>query len=174
MNAHSLVRRARQAAFRLPRHVTVPVASRSLVSSRVRADSSATAVVQTPLESTPAAVQTPAESTSSVQAAVAPAASEQQQQQQVVYKTVKQLRMRSAAAYLPHPEKESYGGEDAHFVSNISGGAIGVADGVGGWAESGVNPAEYSRTLMRVACAYIEATTRARWPAAASTAHARA
>jgi protein phosphatase PTC7 len=34
--------------------------------------------------------------------------------------------------------------------------------GVGGWAESGVNPAEYSRTLMRVACAYIEgADTRA-------------
>lgn len=28
--------------------------------------------------------------------------------------------------------------------------------GVGGWAESGINPAEYSRTLMRVACAYIE------------------
>lgn len=28
--------------------------------------------------------------------------------------------------------------------------------GVGGWAESGVNPAEYSRMLMRVACAYIE------------------
>jgi hypothetical protein len=46
-----------------------------------------------------------------------------------VYKTVKQLRLRSAAAYLPHPEKESYGGEDAHFVSNVSGGAIGVADG---------------------------------------------
>lgn len=46
-----------------------------------------------------------------------------------VYRTIKQLRLRSAAAYLPHPEKESYGGEDAHFVSNISGGAIGVADG---------------------------------------------
>lgn len=46
-----------------------------------------------------------------------------------VYKTVKQLRLRSAAAYLPHPDKESYGGEDAHFVSNVSGGAIGVADG---------------------------------------------
>jgi len=30
------------------------------------------------------------------------------------------------------------------------------AAGVGGWAESGVNPAEYSRMLMRVACAYIE------------------
>jgi hypothetical protein len=46
-----------------------------------------------------------------------------------VYKTIKQLRLRSAAAYLPHPDKESYGGEDAHFVSNVSGGAIGVADG---------------------------------------------
>jgi protein phosphatase PTC7 len=65
-------------------------------------------------------VQTPA-------AAAAPAVT--QQQQHVVYKTVQQLRMRSAAAYLPHPDKESYGGEDAHFVSNISGGAIGVADG---------------------------------------------
>jgi hypothetical protein len=57
-------------------------------------------------------------STSSAPAAPAP-----------VYKTVKQLRLRSTAAYLPHPEKESYGGEDAHFVSNVSGGAIGVADG---------------------------------------------
>lgn len=28
--------------------------------------------------------------------------------------------------------------------------------GVGGWAESGINPAEYSRTFMRVACAYVE------------------
>lgn len=57
-------------------------------------------------------------STSSAPAAPAP-----------VYKTVKQLRLRSTAAYLPHPDKESYGGEDAHFVSNVSGGAIGVADG---------------------------------------------
>lgn len=31
-----------------------------------------------------------------------------------------------------------------------------VRAGVGGWAESGVNPADYSRMLMRVACAYIE------------------
>lgn len=87
----------------------------------------ATAVVLKPLEEASAVVQTTAEAGSGVQAAAAPAAVEPQQQ--VVYKTVKQLRMRSAAAYLPHPEKESYGGEDAHFVSNISGGAIGVADG---------------------------------------------
>jgi serine/threonine protein phosphatase PrpC len=34
-----------------------------------------------------------------------------------------------------------YGGEDAYFVSSVGGGALGVADGVGGWADSGVNPA---------------------------------
>ena len=34
-----------------------------------------------------------------------------------------------------------YGGEDAYFVSDVGGGAMGVADGVGGWQESGVNPA---------------------------------
>jgi hypothetical protein len=88
----------------------------------------ATAVVSKTLDATPTVVAAAAEPTSSVQAAVAAAATEQQEQQ-AVFKTVKQLRMRSAAAYLPHPEKESYGGEDAHFVSNISGGAIGVADG---------------------------------------------
>ena len=35
-------------------------------------------------------------------------------------------------------------------------GLVSDTPGVGGWAESGINPAEYSRTLMRVACAYIE------------------
>ena len=34
-----------------------------------------------------------------------------------------------------------YGGEDAFFVSDVGGGAFGIADGVGGWQESGVNPA---------------------------------
>ena len=37
--------------------------------------------------------------------------------------------------------QESYGGEDAHCVSHVGGGAFGVADGVGGWQESGINPA---------------------------------
>uniref|UniRef100_A0A7R9VA27 Protein phosphatase n=1 Tax=Chlamydomonas euryale TaxID=1486919 RepID=A0A7R9VA27_9CHLO len=63
-----------------------------------------------------------------------------------------------ATRYLPHPDKVSYGGEDAHFISNYGGGAIGVADGVGGWQEAGVNPAEYSRTLIANARAYIEGT----------------
>ena len=35
----------------------------------------------------------------------------------------------------------SYGGEDAYFVSEQHGFAFGVADGVGGWANSGINPA---------------------------------
>jgi protein phosphatase PTC7 len=38
----------------------------------------------------------------------------------------------------------------------VGGGALGVADGVGGWADSGVNPAEYSRRFMEVAKAYLE------------------
>jgi len=66
------------------------------------------------------------------------------------------MRLRIGACCLPHPDKAHYGGEDAYFASAAGGGALGVADGVGGWAESGVNPAQYSRTLMRVACAYIE------------------
>ena len=37
--------------------------------------------------------------------------------------------------------QRSYGGEDAHFVSNIGGGALGIADGVGGWVRDGINPA---------------------------------
>lgn len=66
------------------------------------------------------------------------------------------LKLESSVCYLPHPDKVSYGGEDAHFISNTGGGALGVADGVGGWQESGVNPAEYSRTFMRIACSYLE------------------
>ena len=68
------------------------------------------------------------------------------------------LRWRTACCYLPHPDKVHYGGEDAHFISEVGGGSCGVADGVGGWQESGVNPAEYSRTLMLMASAFLEGT----------------
>ena len=37
--------------------------------------------------------------------------------------------------------KVATGGEDALFVSGCNGGIIGVADGVGGWRDSGINPA---------------------------------
>lgn len=58
------------------------------------------------------------------------------------------LRLAFAAACLPHPDKVAKGGEDAYFA-NASRRAFGVADGVGGWAESGVDPGEYSRCLLR-------------------------
>lgn len=52
---------------------------------------------------------------------------------------------------IPHPDKVDRGGEDAYFFCDT---ALGVADGVGGWAESGVNPAAYAQGLMDVARAY--------------------
>lgn len=60
------------------------------------------------------------------------------------------LRLAFAAACLPHPEKAQKGGEDAYFADTCRR-AFGVADGVGGWADSGVDPGEYSRCLLRYA-----------------------
>lgn len=48
---------------------------------------------------------------------------------------------------IPHPAKADKGGEDAYFVCE-SGRCLGVADGVGGWAEIGIDPGLYSRELM--------------------------
>jgi len=48
----------------------------------------------------------------------------------------------------PHPDKKEKGGEDAYFISKDTN-AIGVADGVGGWVDEGVDPAIYSRNLMK-------------------------
>lgn len=53
-----------------------------------------------------------------------------------------------------HPDKAAKGGEDAHFVlaAEPTGArrvtAAGVADGVGGWADQGVDAGLYSRALM--------------------------
>eukprot|EP00252_Welwitschia_mirabilis_P024126 TRINITY_DN703_c0_g1_i1.p1 TRINITY_DN703_c0_g1~~TRINITY_DN703_c0_g1_i1.p1 ORF type:complete len:501 (+),score=92.33 TRINITY_DN703_c0_g1_i1:366-1868(+) len=65
------------------------------------------------------------------------------------------LKLLSGACYLPHPEKEDTGGEDAHFIC-VDEQAIGVADGVGGWALQGVNAGEYARELMAKAAAAIQ------------------
>eukprot|EP01017_Pseudomicrothorax_dubius_P022814 TRINITY_DN24620_c0_g1_i1.p1 TRINITY_DN24620_c0_g1~~TRINITY_DN24620_c0_g1_i1.p1 ORF type:complete len:292 (-),score=54.04 TRINITY_DN24620_c0_g1_i1:109-984(-) len=54
--------------------------------------------------------------------------------------------LRYASEVIPHPEKVAKGGEDA-FFSNEN--AIAVADGVGGWADYGVDPAKYSRELCQ-------------------------
>mmetsp|Transcript_30970 Transcript_30970/g.65677 ORF Transcript_30970/g.65677 Transcript_30970/m.65677 type:complete len:377 (+) Transcript_30970:93-1223(+) len=58
------------------------------------------------------------------------------------------LRLAFAAACLPHPDKVAKGGEDAYFASTARR-AFAVADGVGGWAENGVDPGEFSRQLLR-------------------------
>lgn len=39
---------------------------------------------------------------------------------------------------IPHPEKIAKGGEDALYANNF---ILSVADGVGGWAAHGVDPA---------------------------------
>ncbi|KAK7406657.1 hypothetical protein VNO78_08286 [Psophocarpus tetragonolobus] len=59
----------------------------------------------------------------------------------------KPLKMLSGSCYLPHPDKEETGGEDAHFICTDEQ-AIGVADGVGGWADVGVNAGLFARELI--------------------------
>jgi hypothetical protein len=51
----------------------------------------------------------------------------------------------SAWCLIPHPDKVAKGGEDAAFGLEH---AVGVADGVGGWASKGVDPGIYSKRLM--------------------------
>jgi len=66
----------------------------------------------------------------------------------------RELVLRASASVIPHPEKADKGGEDAYFI--VEGSAIGVADGVGGWAEFGIDPAVYSRSIMAEAKNAIE------------------
>mmetsp|Transcript_72120 Transcript_72120/g.113953 ORF Transcript_72120/g.113953 Transcript_72120/m.113953 type:complete len:356 (-) Transcript_72120:32-1099(-) len=77
------------------------------------------------------------------------------------------LVLNSAAAIIPHPEKAARryelpphnGGEDAYFIEAASG-VLGVADGVGGWADSGVDPGIFSRQLMSYAAQEARAGVR--------------
>lgn len=63
------------------------------------------------------------------------------------------LAFRSGIASIPHPEKADKGGEDAFFVQRT---AIGVFDGVGGWASIGVDAGLYSKELARLTAAYVD------------------
>jgi len=47
---------------------------------------------------------------------------------------------------IPHPSKKNKGGEDAEMVTRY---CLGVADGVGGWAEQGIDSGLYSEKLMK-------------------------
>ncbi len=50
----------------------------------------------------------------------------------------------AGACMIPHAQKRHKGGEDAYVCTKRF---LAVADGVGGWAEQGIDPANYSRAL---------------------------
>jgi protein phosphatase PTC7 len=52
----------------------------------------------------------------------------------------------SRTIIIPHDDKIQRGGEDSAHVTDTM---IAVADGVGGWADSGVNPGLFSKLLTR-------------------------
>jgi protein phosphatase PTC7 len=56
------------------------------------------------------------------------------------------VKLDSAVFQIPHPEKKHKGGEDTFLISS-NGSVLGVFDGVGGWADSGVDPREYAVKL---------------------------
>ena len=58
------------------------------------------------------------------------------------------LSLYSYGDNIPHPEKAHRGGEDAYFISLPQTSAVGVADGVGGWANQGINPKDFADDLM--------------------------
>ncbi|KAN0016229.1 hypothetical protein ACTFIU_006192 [Dictyostelium citrinum] len=58
------------------------------------------------------------------------------------------FHLNSGVCVIPHPNKRHKGGEDAYFIS-LDQNVIGVADGVGGWGDVGIDPSEYSNTLMK-------------------------
>ncbi|KAJ4846380.1 hypothetical protein Tsubulata_038935 [Turnera subulata] len=62
-------------------------------------------------------------------------------------KVSRRLKMIAGSSYLPKENKHKPMGEDAHFVCNERQ-AVGVADGVGGWAIHGIDAGIYARELM--------------------------
>ena len=66
------------------------------------------------------------------------------------------FRFDARVTCIPHPFKHG-AGEDAHFISEC-GSSLGVADGVGGWVDVGVDAGKYSRELMSHAASYVEDT----------------
>ena len=66
-----------------------------------------------------------------------------------VYSTAKKFKYRFqySSHMIPHPAKAYKGGEDAIFVSD---NVLVVADGVGGWADHGIDPGKYSKKLCEI------------------------
>jgi protein phosphatase PTC7 len=72
-------------------------------------------------------------------------------------------RLTVGVSSIPHPAKIAKGGEDAYFLSDDMK-IMGVADGVGGWGDIGVDPALYSRSLMQGAKLSVESPLSSRDP----------
>jgi protein phosphatase PTC7 len=70
-------------------------------------------------------------------------------------KKLRPMQLISGHSMIPHPKKANRGGEDAYFISPR---AVGVADGVGGWAARGVDPGIYARGLCSYAKDYAQTT----------------
>lgn len=64
---------------------------------------------------------------------------------------------------LVHLQAET-GGEDAFFVSSKGHGAFGVADGVGAWAEEGVDPSKYPTQFMDAAAQMLGRSANSKVP----------
>lgn len=60
------------------------------------------------------------------------------------FNTKIKYRFNTGIVKIPHESKKEKGGEDAFAIHD---GMISVADGVGGWNESGVDPSKYSNEL---------------------------
>lgn len=72
-------------------------------------------------------------------------------------------RLSVGVSAIPHPAKVAKGGEDAYFLSDDMK-VIGIADGVGGWGDIGVDPALYSKSLMEGAKLSAESSPSTRDP----------
>lgn len=72
-------------------------------------------------------------------------------------------RMSVGVGCIPHPAKVAKGGEDAYFLSDDMK-SFGIADGVGGWGDIGVDPALYSKSLMEGSKLSAESTPNNRDP----------
>ncbi|KAK4271772.1 hypothetical protein QN277_020414 [Acacia crassicarpa] len=59
--------------------------------------------------------------------------------------------MDAGAVYYPKPNSQNPLGEDSYFICSELN-TVGVADGVGGWSEKGIDAGHYARELMQNAC----------------------
>mmetsp|Transcript_13765 Transcript_13765/g.25222 ORF Transcript_13765/g.25222 Transcript_13765/m.25222 type:complete len:347 (-) Transcript_13765:55-1095(-) len=60
------------------------------------------------------------------------------------------LNFAFASACKPHPDKVQRGGEDSYFACSETG-CFGIADGVGGWSDTGLDPGAFARNFLRFA-----------------------